>query len=255
LNAKNAFEQYFAKVKPEEIGPLDYKTYGLLLLKFPGNEAKAADILNKAIAMDTLEKDKVDLINSIASSYIAAKNYCQAGNWYTRVIGVKKNVTKTDLYNAGYNGYFKGSCYQSADSVFKLWQAKYPDDILPVYLDALALAYIDSTGAQGLAKPAYDKVITMAVVSQDTVRSKQYLITAYTYMVAYYYKQNDFTQALEYVDKVLALDPTNANMLENRKALASAIANKTKTKGEKEKVKTDSTKEKSTPAKTKVKGK
>lgn len=250
-NAKTFFETYFQKQKPENLLSGDYETYGRVLMKFPGNEALASSYIEKAVTMDTLESDKVALITNVANSYLAAKNYNQAGNWFRRLLTVKKNTTKTDLYNAGYN-YYKAENYKTADTVFVMYQQKYPDDIIGFYLGAISLAYIDSTGALGLAKPDYEKVILLAQASADTVKSKPQLITAYNYMIAYYYKKNDYATALSYNEKILALDPTNAQAIENQKAL---IPNKMKVKDNKQKIKTDTTKEKLTPAKTKVKGK
>ena len=125
-------------------------------MKFLGNEALASSYIENAVTMDTLESDKVALITNVANSYLAAKNYNQAGNWFRRLLTVKKNTTKTDIYKAGYN-YYKAGNYKTADTVFVMYQQKYPDDIIGFYLGAISLAYIDSTGALGLAKPDYEK--------------------------------------------------------------------------------------------------
>ncbi len=256
-NAKTFFQTYFQKQKPENLESGDYETYARVLMKFPGNEALASSYIEKAVAIDTLESDKVALITNVANSYLAAKNYNEAANWYRRLLTTKKNVTKTDLYNAGYN-YYKGGNYKTADSVFTIYQQKYPDDILGWQLGAYSKAYLDSTGTLGLAKPAYEKVIQLASVSTDTVRSKQQLIPAYNYMLATAVKNKDYVNALMWNDKILALDPMNAQAVANKAALHAAVngpKTKVKVDDNKTKAKTDSTKEKITPAKTKIKGK
>lgn len=256
-NAKTFFETYFQKQKPENLLSGDYATYGKVLLKFPGNESIAANYLEKAITLDTLETNRIEVISSIANNYLAAKNYNEAARWYTRLLGVKKNVTKTDLYNAGYN-YYKGANYQTADSVFKLYQQKYPEDILGWQLGAYSLANIDSTGALGLAKPLYERVIQLASASTDTVRSKQQLIPAYNYMLATAVKNKDYTTAITWNDKILVLDPTNTQALANKAALEGALRGpkvKVKAEDDKTKAKTPAAKTKVTPEKTKVKGK
>ena len=262
LNARKFFETYFQKQKPENLESGDYLTYGKVLLKFPGSEAAAASYIEKAIVLDTLEANKIDYITSVANTYIAAKNYNEAANWYKRLLGIKKNVTKTDLYNAGWNYYKAGQggnfqAYSSADSIFKIYQQKYPDDILGWQLAAYAEANIDSTGKLGLAKPAYEKVIQLASASADTARAKQQLTAAYGYMLATAVKNKDWTNAVMWNDKILSIDPTNASALANRGPLQAAANPKQKVKvdDDKTKVKTDSTKEKITPTKTKVKGK
>jgi len=252
-NAKSFFEQYFQKQKPENLLSGDYATYGRVLLKFPGNEATAASYIDKAIALDTLEANKIEFITSVANNYLAAKNYNEAARWFTRILSIKKNVTKTDLYNAGYN-YFKATNYKSADSVFTLYQQKFPDDMLGWQMGSISKANIDSTSALGLAIPDYLKVIELAQKSTDSVRGKQQQITAYNYMINYYYNvKKDKIMAISYNDKILAIDPTNSQALTNQKALTAPM--KVKVDDNKTKIKTDTSKEKITPTKTKVKGK
>lgn len=255
-NAKTFFETYFQKQKPENLLSGDYATYGKVLLKFPGNEVTAATYIDKAIALDTLEANKIEFITSVANNYIVAKNYNEAGKWYARLFAVKKNVTKTDMYNAGIN-YYKAGNYKTSDSVFTLYKQKFPDDMLAYYYGAINKANIDSTSAMGLAIPDYEKIIQLASASTDTVRAKQQLITAYNYMINYYYNvKKDKAKAITYNGKILAIDPTNTQALANDKALRSAPAKvKVKVEENKTKIKTDTSKQKITPSKTKVKGK
>jgi len=222
-NAKTFFEMYFQKQNPEKLESGDYAKYGLVLLKFPGNEATAAGYIQKAIALDTLEENKIEYITSVANSYLASKNYNEAAKWYTKLFSIKKNVTRTDIYNAGYN-YYRGGNYKATDSIFGLYQQKYPEDILGVYMRARASEGIDTAGVLGLAKPYYEKVIQLGEASTDTARVKSQLIVAYNYMIAYYYNvKKDKATALSYNDKILAIDPTNTQAIANKAALTAPV--------------------------------
>lgn len=235
LNAKKYFETYFEKEPADSLGPNDYATYARVLLKFPGNESKASEYVDKALTMDTLESNKVDYITSIASSYLVTKDYNNAGRWFSKILTVKKNYGKVDLYNAGYN-FYRGSNYKSADSIFANYTQKYPTDIFGPYMQGLSEAYIDSTGTLGLAKPSYDKVIQMADTTTDKEKVKSQLIAAYRYMVAYSYNvKKDKTEALNFTNKILALDPADQQALENKKALSAAPREKPKSSDEKDK--------------------
>jgi tetratricopeptide (TPR) repeat protein len=251
LNAKAAFETLFQKLPPDQLGPKDYSTYGKILLKFPGNDALASSYIDKAIALDSLEADKVDDVTSIAQSFAASGNYLQAGNWYRRILTVKKNYGKLDLYNAGYN-FYRGGNYSTSDSIFNIYTQKYPDEVFGWYMRARASEGLDSTGVNGLAKPYYDRVITLTDTAVDKEKVKSQLITAYKYMVAYNYNvKNDRTTALQYTDKILALDPADANALANKSALSAPV--KVKVKDNVTKQKTADSKIKEKPNKTKVK--
>ena len=227
INAKKYFDEFFAKVNPDKIGPNDYATYGKVLLKIPAkdsmdkvhNDSLAAVYIDKAVALDTVPANKLDYLKSTAESLIASKNYADAGKWYTKILTLKPDYGKVDLYYAGYNDY-RGGDYNGADSIFGLYSQKYPEDIFGWYMKAHADEGIDSTGINGLAKPSYEKVIAIADTSADKDKVKANEITGYRYMVAYYYNvKHDKDSALYYNSKILDLDPNDTQAQTNDKAL------------------------------------
>ncbi len=221
LKAKQSFEQFFAKVNPDRIGPKDYATYGRILLKFPGQEALAESNIDKAVALDTVMDNKIKYVKDVAQSFADSKNYLEAGRWFGKVLSVDTAYGKTELFYAGYNDY-RGGNYVTADSVFKLYQQKYPDDVYGWYLGGRAEEGIDTSGALGLAKPDYEKVIAIADTTKDKPSINDKLIPALRYMVAYYYniKHNTDT-AIYYNNQILVADPTDATALKTKDALAA----------------------------------
>jgi Flp pilus assembly protein TadD len=242
--AKQYFEEFFGKIDTAKIGPNDYATYAKILLKFPGSDSLAAIYVDKAAAADTVLANKLDYLKAAAESLAAAQKFAAAGTFYTKILALKPTYGARDLYFAGYNDLVGGN-YTAADSIFKLYQTKFPGDILGWYLGAKANTGLDTTGANGLAKPFYEKVIAIADTSADKERVKSNLITSYKYMLAYYYNiKHDKVAAIEWNNKILALDPTDAQAIANDKALNAPT-----------KVRTETTKEKTTPTRTKVKSK
>jgi predicted Zn-dependent protease len=227
LNAKKYFDQFFSKINPDKIGPNDYATYGKVLLKIPGkdsletlhNDSLASVYIDKAVALDTVPAKKLDYIKSTAESLIASKKYADAGKWYAKILTLKPDYGKVDLYYAGYNDY-RGSSYKAADSIFGLYTQKYPEDIFGWYMKAHAQEGIDSTEAEGLAKSSYEKVIAIADTSADKDKVKANEITAYRYMVAYYYNvKHNKDSAIYFNSKILSLDPNDTQAQTNDKAL------------------------------------
>ena len=215
-NAKAMFEEFFKRQAPDKIGGGDYSTYATLLLKFPGNEERAGELILKAVELDSVANNKASFLKSIASVYENQKNYLEAARWYDKVLDVKKDYGKIDLYNAGYD-YFRGSSYDSSILVFNKYIAKYPDDIFGYYMVGKASAGIDSTGVQGLAVPPYMKAIQIGEAATDKEKVKNQLIGAYKYFVEYYYNvKKDRDSALVYLDKALAIDPTDAQLISNK---------------------------------------
>lgn len=228
LKSKEAFEQFFAKVNPDNIGPKDYATYGKVLLQFPGQEALAEENINKALALDTVVKNKVDFLKDIAKNFADKKNYAEAGKWYGKILQVDTAFGKTDLFYAGYNDY-RGDNYKTSDSVFQIYQQKYPDDPLGWYMGGHAKEGIDTSGALGLARPDYQKVIDLAEAMPDKSTIKDKLIPSYRYMVAYYYNiKGQADTALMYNNKILEVDPTDATALKTKDALENVIKNQAK---------------------------
>ena len=222
LNAKKYFDEFFQKINPDKIGPKDYETYGQLLLKFPGNDSLAEIYIDKAVEIDTTKENKMKYLKNTATLYAQEKNYAEAGKWYTKILKLDSNFGKVELYYAGYDNYL-GSNYNTADSIFKIYQVKFPDDILGWYLDARSEEGLDSTGVHGLAKDAYAHVIAIGDTTQDSERVKPYVLVACKYMLAYAYNiQKDVCTALQWNNKILKLDPTDANAIQNKDPLAKA---------------------------------
>lgn len=222
INAKSSFEAYLAKQQPEKLGPNDFATYAKILLKFPGNEALAGEMTDKAVAADSLESGKLEYLKGMANYYLNQKLYSQAGDWYNKIVGIKKNVTKTDLYNAGYN-YYKGANYAKSIEVFTAYAQKFADDILGNYMIARSNALIDTAMTLGLAVPAYEKAAAVGEAYTDKAKVKDQLLASYKYLIAYHFNiKRDKTTALSYCDKALLVDPADAEMIANKEAISKA---------------------------------
>ncbi len=214
--AKQAFESYFQKQKPAKIGPRDYATYASVLWGFPGNDTLAAEMIKKAVILDTLEANKAAYLKLLAQRYIDQKLNLEAARAYGRVIAVKSNYTNVDLFNAGYN-FYAANQYDSSNRYFGLYAQKYPDDIMGYYMLGNANSAIDSNSVMGLAIPYYQKTIEIGEKDTTAANAKNRLMVAYKYFLGYYFNvKKDKDSALIYVDKALAIDPTDASMISNK---------------------------------------
>ncbi len=216
ISAKASFEEYFKRQAPNKIGSGDYSTYAFTLLKFPGNELQAAMNIEKAVALDSLEKNKVDYLKVMAVAYRAQKNFGEAANWYNKILYIKKNYNNVDLYNAGYD-YFRAAKFDSSVAVFNKYAAKYPDDMFGYYMIAKANSGIDTSGTTGLAATSYLKAIEIGEKATDKAKIKDQLVAAYGYMLQYSYNvKRDQAAAIAYADKALEADPTDEQSIKNK---------------------------------------
>ncbi|MGN6532120.1 MAG: tetratricopeptide repeat protein [Ginsengibacter sp.] len=223
LKAREAFEKFFSVVNPDNIGPTDYATYGKILLKFPGQQAQGESYIEKAVTMDTVLANKIKTISDLAKDFANSNNFVEAGKWYGKILTLDPNFGKQDLFYAGYNDY-RGGNYKSADSVFHIYQQKFPADPYGWYLGARSKEGMDTTYELGLAKPLYEKVIAISDTTQDKASIKNFAIPANRYMVAYFYNiKHQTDSALVYNNKILELDPTDATALKTKDALEGVI--------------------------------
>ncbi len=216
INAKSSFEEYFKKQLLGKVGAGDYSSYAFTLLKFPGNEALAAENINKAIAVDSIEANKVAYLKVMANAYRKLNNFDESANWFNKVVNIKRNYNNLDLYNAGYD-YFRAGKYDSSVVVFNKYTTKYPDDMFGYYMTAKATSGIDSTMTLGTAAAAYSKAIEVGEKAVDPTKIKDQMVGAYTFMMQYSFNiKKDQAAAIAFADKALALDPTDAQSISNK---------------------------------------
>ncbi len=210
------FDEYFKRQEPSKIEGGDYAAYATVLLSDSSSKRKVDELMTKAIMMDTLEANKVSYIKTLASAYASAKDYSNAGIWYGKIMDVKKNFTNVDIFNAGYN-FYAGGKLDSSVKYFKQYADKYPDDIMGYYMLGNTSALIDTTGQMGLAVPYYRKTIEIGEADTTKANAKTRLINAYKFFVGYEYNNmKNKDSAIYYIDKVLAFDPTDQSMIQNR---------------------------------------
>jgi Tfp pilus assembly protein PilF len=218
--SKIAFDKYFQKQKPAKLGPLDRITYALALLKFPGNEALAGSFIDQAVELDSVEANKVSNLKLVIASYEKNKQYAEAGEWYKKILKVKKTPTKTDIYNAANSFYRIGQFVQSAD-LYTVYTQKYPDDAFGYYMVGKSFWGIDTVMKYGLANNSFAKAIEVGELYPDKSKIIPQLMGSYKYLFAYSVNVlKNKEMALSYADKGLLIDPNDAELKGNREIIA-----------------------------------
>ncbi len=219
-NSKIAFEKYFQKQKQAKIGARDYFTNASILLKFPGNEALAGNLMEQAVALDSTEIGKATMLKSVAATYEKRMQYADAAEWYKKVLNIKKVPTKTDIYNAAYS-YYRVGQFAPAAQLFETYTQKYPDDILGYYMMGKSYWGIDTVMAYGLANNSFTKAISVGEAYTDKTKIVSQLMAAYKYFIAYSANiEKNYPLAVSYADKALVVDPNDQEVKANKEALA-----------------------------------
>ncbi len=213
-NAVLYYSTYFRIQQPEKLNHGDYLDFGRNILRLNPDDSSGLVCIDKALSME-FAKVKDSVFKS-AREMAARKKYKTAGDLYAAVGRARKTPEKADWINAG-NMYFYANQYQLSANCFKQLIDLYPEEI--TYYESITRAYrkLDSTGSQGLIVPYYIKYIELAEKETDMEKIKDKLVGAYAFMMEYsYFVVKDQKQALMYVDKAIARDPSNKALISNR---------------------------------------
>lgn len=212
----------------------DYLAYANVLSE-TGNKAKAIEQYKKVAELDP---SNIDVYKEIATICANEKMYPEAAEFYKKYIEAGgERIDAQDYYqlglyytNAGRTvkadtvsmaadeaGVKAIEFYKLADGAFAIVSERMPDSYLGFYQRARINFELDPDSDQGLARPHYEKTIEVILAKGDGENNK-ILIEAYSYLSYFYYLQYEKTKNAEdkanvklYAEKVLELDPENAN--------------------------------------------
>ena len=241
-------DDFFKHAKDEDIRGEDYLLHATACGK-NDPEVIRTDVY-KAVQIDSVLSRQIALLTKAATDAKSNNQRVLEAELNKLSFDLRKPEQRnaTELINGVALPYFFGGAYQKADSAAKAYIAIAPDSIWGHYWSALALAAIDTTMEQGLAMPAYQKVLDIAAT--DKVRFKSQGVRAAQTLAIYRFNiKNDKAAAAGFVQKGLEFDPGNANLKNiegvlNAKPAAPAKNNSSGSSGSstKEKTKTPTTK-------------
>jgi len=209
VNAKKWLDTYFTKQKPEGFVPMDYVFRANVLAKFPGNEAEAFKNFDLAIQADTLLANRLKLMTDAAALAKKVGDRADQARFLGMIYRTDPRANNSDLYSYGF-AFYAAKMYDSSLAVFGMYKQKYPDEVFGYLWSAKSNAMIDTTGEKGAAVPDYEKLIEVAKKT-DSVKNKALIIEGYMYLAGYSNNvKKDKPAAIQYLQKVLEIDPNNA---------------------------------------------
>jgi tetratricopeptide (TPR) repeat protein len=175
-----------------------------------------------AIQKDSMPEDKQRYISEATTLAKSTGNKLAQAQLAELVYTTKKSPSQTDLYNWGYS-YYQAGLYKTADSIFcGLYETQYPNEIYGyLWCSRSKRAQDDSLGSQGLAVDAWQKLAEKGK-SFDSVKYKNVIVQAYFALAQYSNDiKKDKATAIEYLRKILDIDPTNADATNAYKILTA----------------------------------
>jgi tetratricopeptide (TPR) repeat protein len=213
LNNNNAAEEnlkkYFAAENDTNYAAKDFELMGSIAEK-KKQLADAAVWYEKAALLEKDPAQKTDIARKLASFYKAQKLYEKQAHWMGELYTLAPaKLTNVDIFSWGVANY-NAHDYKMADSVFAIYEQKYPEQSFGYYWRARSNAAIDTAMETGIAVPHYEELIKVGMKDSANANTRKWLIQAYGYIAAFKVnKEKQYDEALNCYDKILQLDPGN----------------------------------------------
>ncbi|GAB3637552.1 tetratricopeptide repeat protein [Hymenobacter arcticus] len=201
-----AMDQFLKIAPADKVLPEDNAYRSKILLKM-GKGGDAIGVLQKSVASTTDPAKKNEAMHDLASAYASQKDYPNAIKTY-RAIMATPNGDLADQFRLG-SAYSSNKQFTQADSVYNIIITAKPTYV-PAYLARAEANFgLDPESTKGTAKPYYEKYLELA--SADPTKYRGGIIEGNNYLGYYNLKKGDKAAATPYYQKVLDIDPTNAD--------------------------------------------
>lgn len=212
--SQKVFEQYM-NTKRDSVKASDYLIYAGLLQK-QGKDSLWSSALQKSLELD---KNQPKTLETLVDYYFAKKKlyaYAKCAELCRPLIKLRKVSNPKDYYTFGRALYLSKN-YVAADSAFGKLIELQPKITLPYVWAARSKGAQDEELKEALAKPFYEKVIEIGELDKE--KNKNDLTAAYSYMGSYHMIKQENQIAKGYWEKVLELNPDDANAHEALKMI------------------------------------
>jgi tetratricopeptide (TPR) repeat protein len=219
--AKTYLENFIGTAKPEQIQPDHYLFGASLLKRFKGSEAAAINLLVKATEFDTITKNRVKYMDTIAGLYNRIGDSVNRFVWVEKSYMTNPKPSNRDLFDYA-DAAAKVNKLSLADSLFKKYSTDYPDQAVGYYYRAKYAIQSDSTLTTAV-EPIRSYISFM---QSDTAKYKPSIIYYHSLLAQYYANTvKDYPAAVNEFNAILEIDPENTTAKKYAQQL-QAIINK-----------------------------
>jgi len=139
------------------------------------------------------------------------------GDLLSQKIALKPKPSINDYFDVGRAYYFGGANKKSYDA-FVAFTQKYPEEVYGWEWKFNNARVLDSVKQDSIAVPDALKLLEFS--EKDTAKFKKQYLAAAGFLLGYYNNvAKDGAKALEYINKMLLLDPTNQSYLDIKNQL------------------------------------
>lgn len=205
-NAKSYIDKYFVEQTPTpEDASYYYTLAAKVYSKFPGMEDTAVGYLNKAMDVDTVQKNKSKYIDSIAAIYKRANKPVERFAYVKKAFDPQKDTSNRSFYDLTDAAVAAKDPY--ADSAIAMYKAKFPDQVYPYTFAVKYAQSMDTTGEKAVG-PINDYI---GYLSKDTAKNAQTIAYYYALQGGYYANTaKNIDSAVTAFQQAVKYDPNQA---------------------------------------------
>jgi len=144
------------------------------------------------------------ILSEMASSYYTTRRYDLAAKTWAKLIDPAKENNLAEYMQIG-RAFYNGENYKAADSVFSSVINKTPDYLPANVYIARTYSRMDPDTKLGLAKPKFEKMLSIA--TKDSLKNQSEMMEAMRYLGFYNMENGNYTKAKEYYTRMINLDP------------------------------------------------
>ena len=230
--AKKYSDNFFDKKNPEDLLLYDFQLRADILDKTGGTIDEIYNTYMQGASLDTTLSLKVDFLKKGAEKFKARKDSIgseKQGELLVKVLQIKETPSQRDYFDAGF-AFYQAENYTRADSVFDIYTEKYPDEVYGPMMQYNIHRAMDSTMEKGIAVPWAEKYLFM--LEKDTAKNKKSILGVAGYLAQYHANiAKNKEKAIEYLQRMLNLDPTNETIQKNLEIMRKSQAPGTRPAG------------------------
>lgn len=199
-------QKFLVTMPASQLKPTDYVFAGRVFKSMTGYEDSAVSYLTKAVEMDTVLKNKLSYIDTIAYLYKKINKPAERLEWLKKSYAMNPNPSNRDIFDLG-DAALAQKDFMLADTMFQKYKEKYPDQIYG-YKGMVDVAQaMDTTGASAVV-PMNDYI---KFLQSDTTKYGTTIAYYHALLGGYYINQKqDYDSSIMEFQQALQYDSSNA---------------------------------------------
>ena len=217
VSARPYIDEFFARAKPEDITPIHYRIKADIYSAVPGQDSLVYNAYMDAVKADTTVEGKVELLKQGAALFKKKGLREKEGDLWASLVQTRSKISINDLFEATRAYYFGLAYPKSLDMALKMKEG-FPNEVYGYEWSFNNYKVLDSSYTENKLIPAATEFFEFS--QKDTAKYKKQYLASAGFLLGYYANEaKDGVKALEYLNKMLLLDPTNENLLKIKPAL------------------------------------